>query len=59
MSHAQLRELVVLFAISSALTVAVFSLALWLLPFERFPPFSSPPISWVPPDLNAAVFALS
>jgi hypothetical protein len=42
MSHAQLRELVVLFAISSALTVAVFSLALWLLPFERFPPFSSP-----------------
>jgi hypothetical protein len=32
----------VLFAISSALTVAVFSLALWLLPFERFPPFSSP-----------------
>ena len=42
MPRAQLRELVVLFAISSALTVAVFSLALWLLPFERFPPFSSP-----------------
>jgi hypothetical protein len=42
MSHAQLRELVVLFAISSALTLAVFFLALWLLPFERFPPFSSP-----------------
>ena len=42
MSHAQLRELVVLFAISSALTLAVFFLALWLLPFERLPPFSSP-----------------
>jgi hypothetical protein len=31
---------VVLFAIGSALTLAVFFLALWLLPFERFPPFS-------------------
>jgi len=42
MSRAQLRELVVLFAVGSALTLAVFFLALWLLPFERFPPFSFP-----------------
>ncbi len=42
MSRAQLRELLVLFAVCSALTVAVFFLALWLLPFERFPPFSFP-----------------
>jgi hypothetical protein len=40
MSRAQFRELVVLFAVGSALTLAVFFLALWLLPFERFPPFS-------------------
>jgi hypothetical protein len=40
MSRAQLRELAVLFAVGSALTLAVFFLALWLLPFERFPPFS-------------------
>jgi len=42
MSRARLRELVVLFAIGSALTVAVFFLALWLLPFERFTRFPLP-----------------
>jgi hypothetical protein len=42
MSRAQLRELMVLFAVGSVLTLAVFFLALWLLPFERFPPFSFP-----------------
>jgi hypothetical protein len=41
MSRAQLRELVVLFAVGSALTLAVFFLALWLLPFERFLRFLS------------------
>jgi hypothetical protein len=39
MSRAQLRELVVLFVVGSALTLAVFFLALLLLPFERLPPF--------------------
>jgi hypothetical protein len=39
MSRAQLRELVVLFVVNSALTLAVFFLALWLLPFETFSPF--------------------
>jgi len=38
---------VVLFAISSALTLAVFFLALWLLPFETFTPLPFPAISWV------------
>jgi hypothetical protein len=42
MSRARLRELVVLFAISSALTLAVFFLALWLLPFETFTRFPLP-----------------
>ena len=42
MSRAELTELMVLFVVGSALTLAVFFLALWLLPFERFPPFSSP-----------------
>jgi hypothetical protein len=42
MSRAQLRELVVLFAVGSALTLAVFFLALWLLPFEAFTPFPFP-----------------
>jgi hypothetical protein len=42
MSRAQLRELMVLFVVGSTLTLAVFFLALWLLPFERFPPFSFP-----------------
>jgi hypothetical protein len=42
MSRARLRELVVLFAISSALTLAVFFLALWLLPFETFTRFPFP-----------------
>jgi hypothetical protein len=42
MSRAQLRELMVLFVVSSPLTLAVFFLALFLLPFERLPPFSFP-----------------
>jgi hypothetical protein len=42
MSRARLSELMVLFAISSALTLAVFFLALWLLPFETFTPFPLP-----------------
>jgi hypothetical protein len=42
MSRAQLRELVMLFAICSALTLAVFFLALWLLPFETFTRFPLP-----------------
>jgi hypothetical protein len=33
---------VVLFVVCSAVTLAVFLLALWLLPFEGFPPFSFP-----------------
>jgi hypothetical protein len=48
MSRAQLRELVMLFAICSALTLAVFFLALWLLPFERLPLFSFPRFSGFP-----------
>jgi hypothetical protein len=50
MSRAQLRELTLLFVVSSALTVAVFFLALWLLPFEtvtRFPTLRFPGL----PDL--------
>jgi hypothetical protein len=42
MSRAQLRELMVLCAVGSALTLAVFFLALWLLPFETFTPFPFP-----------------
>ena len=42
MSRAQLRELMVLFVVSSALTLAVFFLALFLLPFETFAPFPFP-----------------
>jgi len=42
MSRAQVRELMLLFVIGSALTVAVFFLALWLLPFETFTPFPFP-----------------
>jgi hypothetical protein len=42
MSRAQLRELMMLFVVCSTLTLAVFFLALWLLPFERLPPFSFP-----------------
>jgi hypothetical protein len=42
MSRAQLRELLVLFVIGSALTVAVFFLALSLLPFQAFTPFPFP-----------------
>jgi hypothetical protein len=37
--RAQLREFMVLFVIGSALTVAVFFLALWLVPFQAFAPF--------------------
>jgi hypothetical protein len=42
MSRAQLRELMVLFVVSSTLTLAVFFLALLLLPFETFPLFFFP-----------------
>jgi hypothetical protein len=42
MSRAQLRELMVLFVVGSALTLAVFFLALWLLPFETFTRFPLP-----------------
>jgi hypothetical protein len=35
MSRAQLRDVVVLCAISSALTLALFLFRLWLLPAER------------------------
>jgi len=42
MSHAQLREIGVLFAVCSALTLAVFFLALWLLPERPFIPFQFP-----------------
>ena len=45
MSRAQLRELMVLCVVGSALTVAVFLLALWLLPFETFTPFPFPRFS--------------
>ena len=39
MSRAKLREVMALFVIGSALTVAVFFLALWLLPDQPFGPF--------------------
>ena len=42
MSRGQLRELTVLFVVGSTLTLAVFFLALLLLPFETFNPFSFP-----------------
>jgi hypothetical protein len=42
MSRPQLSELMVLFVIGSALTLAVFFLALLLLPFETFTPFPFP-----------------
>jgi hypothetical protein len=42
MSPDRLRELILLLAIGSALTLAVFFLALWLLPFEAFTPFPFP-----------------
>jgi hypothetical protein len=42
MSRAQLREFMALFVIGSALTVAVFFLALWLLPEQPFIFFSFP-----------------
>ena len=42
MSRARLRELMVLFVVGSALTLAVFFLALLLLPFETFTPFPFP-----------------
>ena len=37
--RARLRELVVLFGIGSVVSIAVFFLALWLLPFETLPGF--------------------
>ena len=42
MSCVQLREFMVLFVVGSTLTLAVFFLALLLLPFETFTPFSFP-----------------
>jgi hypothetical protein len=42
MSRGQLRDLTVLFVVGSALTLAVFFLALFLLPFETFTPFPFP-----------------
>jgi hypothetical protein len=42
MSRAQLREFMALFVIGSALTVAVFFLALWLLPDKPFTTFLFP-----------------
>jgi hypothetical protein len=42
MSRAQLREFMALFVIGSALTVAVFFLALWLLPDKPFTIFLFP-----------------
>jgi len=42
MSRAQLRELMLLFVVGSALTLAVFFLALLLVPFETFTPFPFP-----------------
>jgi hypothetical protein len=47
-SRAQLKEVMALFVIGSALTVAVFFLALWLLPFDRSPPFSFPKFPALP-----------
>jgi len=48
MSHAQLREIGVLFAVCSALTLAVFFLALWLLPFEIILPPAFPKFPALP-----------
>jgi len=45
MSRAQLRERTLLFMVSSALTDAVFFLALWLLPDKPFTTLSFPAIS--------------
>jgi hypothetical protein len=42
MSRAQLREFMALFVIGSALSVAVFFLALWLLPDKPFTTFLFP-----------------
>ena len=42
MRSVQLRELMVLFVVGSALTLAVFFLALLLLPFETFTPVPFP-----------------
>jgi|SRR5215475_308899 len=48
MSRDRLRELIALLVIGSALTVAVFFLALWLLPFEAFSPFPFPRFPGLP-----------
>jgi len=45
MSRAQLREFMALFVIGSALTVAMFFLALWLMPEAAIYPFSFAAIS--------------
>jgi len=42
MSRAQLREVMVLVVVGSALTLAVFFIALLLLPFETFTPVPFP-----------------
>jgi len=42
MSRVQLREFMALFVVGWALTLAVFFLALLLLPFETFTPFPFP-----------------
>jgi hypothetical protein len=41
MSRAQLREFMALFVAGSAVTVAAFFLALWLLPEQPLSPFLS------------------
>jgi hypothetical protein len=45
MSRARLRELVTLFVIGSALTLAVFFFERWLWPLRPFTTFLFPPIS--------------
>jgi hypothetical protein len=47
MSRARLRELVTLFVIGSALTLAVFFFERWLWPLRPFTIFLFPPISLI------------
>jgi uncharacterized membrane protein len=46
--RARLRELVVLFGIGLVVSLAIFFLALWLLPFETFTPFPFPRFPGLP-----------
>jgi hypothetical protein len=46
MTRARLRELAVLFVVSLALALAVFFLALWLLPLQTLPPLRFSPVSF-------------